>query len=315
MDLSKSEFLITGGTGSLGRALTKLLKTKYSPRGIRIFSRSELNQWKMKNELESLGLSENVAFINGDIRDFQSVELAMQGVDIVIHAAAMKQIGACQENPMEAIKTNIFGAQNILYAALKTNPEKVIGISSDKACNPINLYGNTKACMEKLFVHGNIYSGGRTPNFSCVRYGNVLGSSGSVIQAFKKQAEKNDGKVLITDERMTRFWTTLPKMAQFILDSLQIMGGKEIFVPRLRSSLVIELAHFLGYKRYNVCGVREGEKLHETLITQEESPHVIEINRAYIIFPENKNKLKHSNFEYRSDTNTEKLTREDINGF
>lgn len=310
MNWSSKEILITGGTGSLGKALTKLLQQEYNPHGIRIYSRSELHQWNMRQELESLDILDNVSFLIGDVRDYYRLELAMQGVDIVIHAAALKQITACQENPIEAIQTNILGSQNILMAALKTKPEKLIGISTDKACRPINLYGRTKACMENLFIHGNIYTGGDIPKISCTRYGNILGSNGSVVQAWGK----SQGKIKITDPRMTRFWTTLDTMSKFILSSLEIMEGSEIFIPKMASCAIIELAELLGHTEYEIIGIREGEKMHETLITEEESKDIFELENSYIISKEHR-PIRHSKFEYRSDNNVQQITKKDIEQF
>lgn len=203
MNWTEKEILITGGTGSLGKTLVKMLLEQYHPKGIRVFSRDELKQWEMRNSVKQIyGAEAPVSFLIGDIRDGKRLGLAMKGVHVVIHTAALKQVPICQDNPLEAVQTNIFGSQNVLYAALENKVEKVMAISTDKSVQPINLYGASKMCMENLFIHGNVYSGGRDPHFSCCRYGNVVGSRGSVIPLFKKQLEET-GQMTITDIRMT----------------------------------------------------------------------------------------------------------------
>lgn len=291
MNWNNIEVLITGGTGSLGKALVKLLVEKYktlaNPGGIRVFSRDELKQWEMKQSLGDLqGQKDkiNISFLVGDIRDRKRVELATKNVDIIIHAAALKQIGSCENNPLEAINTNIIGAQNVLYAALENNVKKVMAISTDKACYPINLYGATKLAAEKLFINGNTYSGGRYPKLSCVRYGNVLGSRGSVVPLFKKQFARN-GKVTITDKSMTRFWITLSDVAKFILESIENMQGGEIFIPKMGSANITVLLEAIipGHCEIETIGIRPGEKLHEILITKEESLNIKEFKNYYVI--------------------------------
>ena len=292
---SNKEILITGGTGSLGKVLTKTIMKNCNVKGIRIFSRDELKQWEFRNELEYLVEKKEllpipISFLIGDIRDKDRITLAMRNTDIVIHTAAMKQIPACEYNPMEAVMTNIIGTQNVLTAALKTKPEKVILISTDKANTPLNLYGATKMTAEKLFLFGNIYTAGRLPIFSCVRYGNVLGSRGSVIPLFKKQIEKNSS-ISLTSSSMTRFWISLDKVANFIIDRIQDMKGAEIFIPKMPSSYVIDIVNAIirnkkmkiSEIKTNIIGLREGEKLHETLINKEESPYVVEFKNYYII--------------------------------
>lgn len=289
------EILITGGTGSLGKILVKTIMKNSKVRGIRIFSRDELKQWELQNELQRL-ISEgklprtNVSFLIGDIRDKDRLILAMRKTDIVIHTAAMKQIPACEYNPKEAMLTNIVGSQNIVDAALITKPEKVILISTDKANQPLNFYGATKMCAEKIFLFGNVYTGGRQPIFSCCRYGNVLGSRGSVVPLFKEQIER-DKRVTITDMEMSRFWITLSQVADFVLSKLEKMHGAEIFIPKMPSSTISDIVYcILKSKKMTwddisvkIIGLREGEKLHETLINKSESHYSVEFKNYYII--------------------------------
>ena len=306
---SEKEILITGGTGSLGKALTKVLLEEYGPKGIRIFSRDELKQWEMRTELQQKYKKLPVSFLVGDVRDRKRLELATKGVHIIIHAAALKQIPSCEANPLEAINTNIIGAQNVLMVALENKVEKVLAISSDKACYPINLYGATKLASEKLFIQGNAYSGGRNPRFSCVRYGNVVGSRGSIVPLFKKQYSET-GKITITDEHMTRFWITLSQVSHFILQAIEDMKGEEIFIPKMASATVLEIAKGIcPDAEIEIVGIRPGEKLHETLITKEESLHT-EIKGNRFEIANSTANLK--SFEYRSDNNPHWLTQEQI---
>jgi len=317
MNWSDKEVLITGGTGSLGKTLTKLLLEKYQPKGIRIFSRDELKQWEMKQEIKNhyaarhglkrviLDTEIPVSYLIGDIRDRKRIELATKGVDLIIHCAALKQVPACEDNPLEAIQTNVIGAQNILYAAIENQVKEVMAISSDKAVYPINLYGATKLCSEKLFIQGNVYSGGRRPKFSCCRYGNVLGSRGSVVPLFKKQYEENK-KVTITDPTMTRFWITLNQVSHFILQSIEEMEGGEIFVPKMGCSNIATILEAVipGSVEIKYTGIRPGEKLHEILITEEESITVEENESRYKI---TNNEIAGAvRFEYRSNGLTNK---------
>ena len=312
MNWNEKEILITGGTGSLGKILTKLLLDKKPPKGIRIFSRDELKQWEMRNELNKLYPNAPVSFLVGDVRDYNRLELACEGVNILIHAAALKQVPSCEDNPLEAIQTNINGATNILYSSLENKVEKVLGISSDKAVYPINLYGATKMCAEKLFIQGNTYSGNRVPHFSCCRYGNVIGSRGSIVPLFKKQFAET-GKITITDKHMTRFWITLNQVSNFILQAIEDMEGEEIFIPIMPSATVLTMAKAIcPNAEIEFIGIRAGEKLHESLITKEESVRTT-INkiknrfeiRANGIFPSDE-------FEYRSDNNNWWINAEQI---
>ncbi len=274
--------LITGGTGSLGRALVRKLLTEYKPKGIRLFSRDEWKQWQMRQEIEILG--GNVSYLIGDVRDAERVRRAMDGVNLVFHAAAMKQVPACEYNPLEAIKTNILGAQNVLNAALDARVERVMAVSSDKAVNPANLYGATKLCAEKLFTHGNVYAGPGPTKLSVCRYGNILNSRGSVVELFLKQ--KETGLLTLTDNRMSRFMTTLGHVTQFIIDRIEDMEGGEIYVPKMRSLYARDLAAVIAPDcETKEIGIRPGEKLHEILVTNLEIIDSNEYTTHYVIHP------------------------------
>lgn len=282
IDWSRTTVLITGGTGSLGRTLTRMLLKECRPKGIRIYSRDEWKQWNMRQEFDPLG--GNLSYLIGDVRDGSRMERAMEGVDLVFHAAAMKQVPACEYNPLEAVKTNVMGAQNVLDAALNTGVRRVMNVTTDKAVNPVNLYGATKLCAEKIFVHGNSYSGTRQTVFSNCRYGNVIGSRGSVVPLFKEQSAT--GRMTVTDLRMTRFWITLNKVTRFLIGCAGIMRGGEIFVPKMPSTSIVDLAKAVAPQcNIDVIGIRPGEKLHECLITVEESRNLIECEDMFIILP------------------------------
>ena len=305
MNWNETEILITGGTGSLGKALVNLLFEKYKPKGVRIFSRDELKQFEMRNEFNQKHPNAPISFLIGDIRDRKRVELATKKTDLIISCAALKQVPSCEDNPLEAINTNIIGSQNILYAALENKVQKVMAISTDKSCYPVNLYGATKLCAEKLFIQGNTYSGGREPMFSCVRYGNVLGSRGSVVPLFRKQYEENK-KVTITDPSMTRFWITLNQVSNFILESIDEMKGGEIFIPKMGSAHITTILEAVIPEKCDIeyTGIRPGEKLHEILITKEEGYHAYEQKNKYTIIGDG---MLKNTFEYRSDTNKQQL--------
>ena len=271
--------LITGGTGSFGKACVKRLLEAHDPTAIRIYSRDELKQWEMAREIND----PRVRFLIGDVRDAARLKRAFEGVDYVIHAAALKHVPACEYNPVEAVRTNVDGAINVINAALDTNVKKVIALSTDKAVNPVNIYGATKLCSDRLFVQSNSYAGPvRQTRFSVVRYGNVMASRGSVIPLFRKQAES--GVLTITDARMTRFWITLPHAVDFVLSSFEMMQGGEIFVPKIPSMKITDLAKTVAPKaKIKVIGIRPGEKLHESLTTIEESPLIREMKDRYIV--------------------------------
>ena len=272
--------LLTGGTGSFGKAFTKMVLKEYSPKVIRIFSRDELKQSEMQREFND----NRLRFLLGDIRERDRLYRAMNGIDIVVHAAALKRIEFGEYNPFEFVSTNILGAKNIIDAAIDSGVEKAIGISSDKACAPINLYGITKACMEKLFTQANVYARKQT-KFSCVRYGNVLASRGSVIGIFIEQ--KKRGTLTITHPEMTRFFITLNEGTHFVANMLSLMRGGEVFIPRIPSTKIIDLAEVIAPDcRKEFVGIRPGEKLHEVLITEDEARHTREFEDYFVICPE-----------------------------
>lgn len=318
MDWSNKVILLTGGTGSFGNEFTEVMLSKYKPKVVRVFSRDELKQWEMANKF---GHNKRVTFFIGDIRDKERLERAMDGVDIVVHAAALKHVPACEYNPLEAIKTNILGAANIINAAIDHNVEKVMAISSDKAVNPVNLYGATKMCMEKLFVAANSYVGSkRRTKMSCARYGNVVGSRGSVIPLFRKQ--QKTGTITITDKRMTRFWLTLERGIEFAIKSTEIMRGGEVFVPKIPSMKITDLARAVAPGcKIKYVGIRPGEKVHECLLTEDESRHSFEFKDFFVIEPEHPfwkaenmkgGKRLPDGFRYTSDNNDKWLTIAEI---
>jgi UDP-N-acetylglucosamine 4,6-dehydratase/5-epimerase len=299
--------LLTGGTGSFGQKFTEIVLEKYNPDRIRIYSRGELLQYEMEKRFSD----ERLRFFIGDVRDKERLSRAMNDVDIVVHAAALKHVPACEYNPIEAVKTNIDGTKNIIDTAIDNDVERVIGLSTDKAVHPVNLYGATKMVAEKLYVQGNYYSGQKKTRFSCVRYGNVAGSRGSVIPLFKDQ--KKTGTITITDERMTRFWLTLDQGVQFVISCAEQMRGGEIFIPKIPSMKVTDLAKAIAPDtRIKFIGIRPGEKLHEVLLTEDEARHSREFDLYYIIEPElefwDKNaisggKVPPEGFRYSSDIN------------
>lgn len=309
--------LLTGGTGSFGQKFTELALKELNPKVIRIFSRGELLQQEMRQRFND---DPRLRFFIGDVRDRDRVHRAMNGVDVVVHAAALKQVPTCEYNPIEAVRTNIEGAINIIDAAIDSSVQKVIAISSDKAVHPINLYGATKLVMERLFVQANVYTGGRKSRFSCVRYGNVVGSRGSVIPLFLQQ--RRNGKITITDERMTRFWITLEQGVRFVIDCISRMHGGEVFIPKIPSMKVMDLADIVAPKaKREVIGIRPGEKVNEILLTEEESRHAQEFDNYFAIEPEHpfwgKDNLQGGkplpdDFKYTSDSNSWWLTGQEL---
>ena len=282
MDWKDKVVLVTGGTGSFGKKFIRILLDEYQPAKVIVFSRDELKQ----HEMRQAGFNHpNLRFFIGDVRDQQRLRRAFNGVDIVIHAAALKQVPACEYNPMEAIKTNILGSSNVIDAALDAGVKKVLALSTDKAVNPINLYGATKLAAEKLFVQSNAYAGGTATRFSCVRYGNVVGSRGSVVPVFLKQ--RASGTVTITDDRMTRFWISLEQGVRFVIRCVEQMEGGEVFVPKIPSMKVIDLARAVAPDaQINIVGIRPGEKLHEVLIPEDEARTTLELDDMYAVQPE-----------------------------
>jgi UDP-N-acetylglucosamine 4,6-dehydratase (inverting) len=308
--------LITGGTGSFGNKFAEIVLAKHNPKSIRIFSRGEKLQYDMRQKFEDSRLR----FFIGDVRDKNRLSRAMTGVDVVVHAAALKQVPACEYNPIEAIRTNIDGAANIIDAAIDNKVDRVMTISTDKAVHPVNLYGATKMTAEKLFVQGNSYTGKTKTKFSCVRYGNVIGSRGSVIPLFLKQ--KRTGTLTITDDTMTRFWIKLEDGVKFVLNSINKMNGGEIFIPKIPSMKIIDLANAIAPEaEKKITGIRPGEKIHEILLTEDEAKHSKEFDDGFIIEPEHSfwsadnlegAKLLPDGFRYSSDNNEKWLTKSEI---
>lgn len=305
--------LVTGGTGSFGKKFIKRI-LEYPVEKVIVFSRDELKQF----EMAQVYTDPRMRFFIGDVRDKERLYRALNGVNIVVHAAALKQVPACEYNPFEAIKTNVGGAENIIEASIDRGVERVIALSTDKACCPINLYGATKLASDKLFIAANAYSGGKATRFSVVRYGNVVGSRGSVVPFFQKM--RKTGRVPVTDERMTRFWITLKQGVQFVIDNLQRMQGGELFVPKIPSMKVVDLAKAIAPDcDIDIVGIRPGEKLHESMITEDDARHTVEFDNYYVIQPEfswwQAPKIEGARrlpegFCYASDTNTQWLTVE-----
>jgi len=303
--------LLTGGTGSFGQAFIRRILAE-TDATIRVFSRDELKQYQVR---ERFG-SERLRFMVGDVRDRRRLLRAANGVDVIVHAAAMKQVPACEYNPFEAVQTNVIGAQNVVEAAIDASVGVVVALSTDKAVNPVNVYGATKLCAEKIVVQGNVYAAGSSTQLFCVRYGNVMGSRGSVIPLFIRQRE--EGRLTITDERMSRFWITLDEAVDLVINSLIDSQGGEIFVPKIPSMRIVDLADAIapGIPRV-VTGIRAGEKIHETLITSDESRHAFDLGNRYVIMPENARftgdgKPLVDGWTYTSDTNDEWLSSAEI---
>ncbi|ARR02976.1 MULTISPECIES: UDP-N-acetylglucosamine 4,6-dehydratase (inverting) [Campylobacter] len=322
---NNKNILITGGTGSFGKKYTQILLKNYKPNKIIIYSRDELKQYEMASEFSH----SSMRYFIGDVRDESRLNTAMNGVDFVIHAAAMKHVPIAEYNPMECIKTNIHGAQNVINASLKNRVEKVIALSTDKACNPVNLYGATKLASDKLFIAANNIAGQSPTRFSVVRYGNVVGSRGSVVPLFKKLIENGAKELPITDERMTRFWITLEDGVKFVLKNFERMHGGELFIPKIPSMKITDLAATLAPNLpIKLIGIRPGEKLHEIMISADDALHSLEFDDHYVITPSIRfydkeadfaiNKLGQkgssikSGFEYRSDNNTQWLNQQSL---
>ncbi len=318
MNWNESVVLVTGGTGSFGKKFLDIMLKEYHPRKLIVFSRDELKQ----HEMQASGFKDpSLRYFIGDIRDQQRCRRAFEGVDIVIHAAALKQVPACEYNPMEAIKTNILGSGNVIDAAIDAGVKKVVALSTDKAVNPVNLYGATKLAAEKLFIQSNAYAGAKNTRFSCVRYGNVVGSRGSVVPVFLKQ--RTTGKVTVTDERMTRFWISLESGVRFVIRAAENMHGGEVFVPKIPSMTVTDLAKAIAPQAtIEYIGIRPGEKLHEVLISEDEARQTVELEDMYVVQPaeslwfgrdwESRGKLLEDGFRYASNTNEKWLNVEEI---
>ncbi len=318
MNWNEQIVLVTGGTGSFGKKFIEVLMREHNPRKLIVLSRDELKQ----HEMQAAGYNQaNLRYFLGDVRDRERLVRAMHGVDIVVHAAALKQVPACEYNPMEAIKTNIIGTSNVVEAAMDAGVKKMMALSTDKAVNPVNLYGATKLAAEKLTVQSNAYAGGLATRFSCVRYGNVVGSRGSVVPVFLKQ--RDFGTITITDDRMTRFWLSLEQGVGFVISCIEQMEGGEVFVPKLPSMKVIDLARAIAPRAtINVIGIRPGEKLHEVLISEDEARHTVELDKLFVVQPaeaiwfgyswQENGKLLENGFRYSSDNNPEWLDLEGI---
>lgn len=316
--LEGKSILITGGTGSFGRAFARKVLDELAPRRLVIFSRDELKQYEFRQEL---GDDPRVRWFIGDVRDPGRLTRALRGVEAVVHAAALKQVDTAEYNPFECIQTNVFGAENVINACIDVGIDRVIALSTDKASSPINLYGASKLCSDKLFVAGNHYAGHGRTRFSVVRYGNVMGSRGSVIPFFRRLAD--NGVLPITDLRMTRFWITLPRAVQFVVDSFDRMHGGEIYVPRIPSTRVVDLARAIAPNAtLEVVGIRVGEKLHEEMFGEDDSRRTVACDDHYVIAPvlagwqdagfQPAGKPVPDGFAYRSDTNDMWLTEADL---
>ena len=316
--------LITGGTGSFGQKFAESVLRKYRPKKVIVFSRDELKQYEMRQKL-SIKRYPAIRYFIGDVRDRERLYRAMDGVNVVVHTAALKQVPTAEYNPIEAVKTNVLGAANVIDAAIDRNVNKVIALSTDKAANPINLYGATKLCSDKLFVAANSYSGRHKTRFSVVRYGNVVGSRGSVIPYFLKMRET--GVLPITHPKMTRFWITLAQGVEFVLSCLGRMKGGEIFVPKIPSMNIMDLVQAVAPDcRTEVVGIRPGEKLHEVMVGEDDAAHTTEYEDCYAILPltddgngwtymkRNGGKRCCEGFRYSSDSNTQWLTVEQLRG-
>ena len=274
--------LITGGTGSFGRAFIRELTTRFKPRRVVVYSRDELKQFEMQQVFDQPCMR----YLIGDVRDFKRLSFAMTGIDYVVHAAALKQVPAAEYNPMECIKTNVLGAQNVIDSCIANDVKKVVALSTDKAANPVNLYGATKLCSDKLFVAANNLVGANNTCFSVVRYGNVLGSRGSVVPFFKKLIADGVKELPVTDERMTRFWITLTQGVEFVLRSFLRMLGGEIFVPKIPSARIVDMAKAMAPDMpYKIIGIRPGEKLHEIMCPADDSHLTLEFDDHYVIRP------------------------------
>lgn len=317
MNWSEQSILVTGGTGSFGKKFVDIMLREYRPKKLIIFSRDELKQ----HEMRAAGFDHpSLRYFLGDVRDPERLSRALAGVNVVVHAAALKQVPACEYNPFEAIQTNIMGGRHVIDAAINQGVRRILALSTDKAVNPINLYGATKLCAEKMFVQANAYSGSQDTRFSCARYGNVVGSRGSVIPIFLEQRKR--GKITVTDPRMTRFWITLEQGVKFVVRCLEQMHGGEIFVPRIPSMRLVDMALTVAPEcEVEYIGIRPGEKLHEALLSEDEARHAVEVDSMYVIQPNHpwwstenwvNAKPLPDGFRYTSDTNSQWLTGADL---
>lgn len=323
MNWTDKVVLVTGGTGSFGKKFIEIMLNEYHPAKLIVFSRDELKQ----HEMRAAGFDHpSLRYFIGDVRDQPRLLRAFEGVDIVVHTAALKQVPACEYNPMEAVKTNILGTSNVIDAALDAGVERVLALSTDKAVSPVNLYGATKLAAEKLVVQSNYYAGDKNTRLACTRYGNVVGSRGSVVPLFIKQ--RNNGGITITDERMTRFWISLEQGARFVIRCIEQMQGGEVFVPKIPSMAIMDLANAIAPgAKVNITGIRPGEKLHELLISEDEARNAVELEDMFVVMPpvllkrkgkllgrdwEAQGKPLPDGFRYGSNTNPEWLTVDQI---
>jgi UDP-N-acetylglucosamine 4,6-dehydratase len=317
MNFENKVVLVTGGTGSFGQKFAEMVLREHNPKAIRIFSRGELLQHEMRLKFND---DPKLRFFIGDVRDRERLHRAMTNVDIVVHAAALKQVPTAEYNPIEAVRTNIDGAINLIDAAIDNGVARIMAISTDKAVHPINLYGATKLVMERLFAQANVYTGAGKSRFSCVRYGNVVGSRGSVVPLFLEQ--RKNGLITITDENMTRFWITLEQGVRFVINCVERMQGGEVFVPKIPSMKITELADAIAPgAKTKVTGIRPGEKVNEILLTEEEARHAKEFNDYFVIEPEHPfwstdsvqgGKPLPEGFRYTSDNNEQWLSKPDM---
>lgn len=314
--LKDKTVLVTGGTGSFGTRFIRTVLAEHQPRKVIVFSRDEMKQYDMAQVIKD----ERIRFFLGDVRDLERLKRACQGVDVIIHAAALKQVPAAEYNPFECIKTNVLGAQNVIEAALSTEVTRVVALSTDKAANPINLYGATKLCSDKLFIAGNSYAGQRNLRMAVVRYGNVVGSRGSVVPFFR--TVRTTGTIPITDPRMTRFWITLDQGVRFVIDALDRMHGGELFVPKIPSTDILTLADAIGPKcKKETIGIRPGEKLHELMIGADDARRTRDMGTYYVVEPEfpwwdGKLVMEGTpvpdGFSYTSDNNPDRLSVQQV---
>lgn len=319
MDWSDKVVLVTGGTGSFGKKFIEIMLKEYHPCKLIVFSRDELKQ----HEMRAAGFNDpSLRYFIGDVRDLPRLQRAFDGVDFVVHTAALKQVVACEYNPMEAVKTNILGSSNVIDAALDAGVKRVLALSTDKAVNPVNLYGATKLAAEKLFVQSNFYAGDKVTRLSCTRYGNVVGSRGSVVPVFLQQ--RANGALTITDERMTRFWISLEQGVRFVISCLEKMRGGEVFVPKIPSTTILDLAKVVAPDaQVQITGIRPGEKLHEVLISEDEARTALELDDRYVVMPsmdlwtigdywQKQGRPLADGFRYASNTNPEWLNQDQI---